>query len=185
MALGTIAPAAWAGHGRGGPHKFRRGRAVERVVVRHEVVHRSRSNSSLGPAFAGFLGGLALGAAIGNNGNAYAYDRPAPAVRAEFFYWDPYCHVRYSSLDAYRHHLHDGCRHPHRVRVIRYSDRECVRSMDYRGGQWRDCERGREADWNRDRDWDRDWDRRDWDRDRDRGSDYRDRDDEDDWDRHR
>lgn len=142
LAIGTLAPAAWAGRGRGSWNKHRRGPVVRRVVE----VHRS---DSFVPAFAGFIGGLALGAAISN---AHAYDGPRVQAHAAYYYWDPYCRVRYASLDAYGYHLRRGCDHPHRVRVISVSSGECVRWMGYHRGDWREC--------------DPDWDRSRWDDDR-------------------
>jgi hypothetical protein len=99
-----------------------------------------RRSDSFGPVFAGIIGGLALGAAIGS---AHAHDGSGPAVHAGHYYWYPYCGGRYASLGAYRHHLRHGCRHPHVVRVISVSSGDCVRSLRYHRGDW--CEVGRDA----------------------------------------
>ncbi len=110
LTLSAVAPAAWAGQGRGRWQKHRRGGVV---VQRVTMSHRS---DSFGPAIAGFIGGLALGAVLNNAGSssAQACEGPRGQSRADFYYWDPYCHERYSSLDAYGSHLRHGCGHPRR-----------------------------------------------------------------------
>ena len=143
----------------------RRGGYNTRVVyrdVRPSSTYIVRRSSSAGPAIAGFLGGLFLGAAI------------AHSAPTGYSYYDPYCHERFASLDVYRAHSH---RHHHAgiVRVVAIDsgsyvgtygcedDGRYTRIHDRDAGYYdRD---GRDRDgYSRDRD-DRDWDDedQDWD----------------------
>ncbi|MEO5617083.1 MAG: hypothetical protein ABIS67_04880 [Candidatus Eisenbacteria bacterium] len=54
-------------------------------------------------------------------------------AQSGYSYVDPYCEVRYTSLDRYQSHLR-GCGHPNVVRVME-RDR-CVREMAWRNGDW-------------------------------------------------
>jgi len=131
IVLATVAPAAQADHWRG-----RRYKGVEPVygpapryyspssvyVVRH---------SSAGPAIAGFLGGLFLGATL------------AHAAPAGYVYYDPYCDEDFVSLDVYRAHL----RHHHHGRIVRVIERdsgECVHTYNYYDGGWHDWDGDRD-----------------------------------------
>ena len=125
MLLAAIAPVAQADHWRG-----RRYKGVQPVygpapryyspssvyVVRH---------SSAGPAIAGFLGGLFLGATL-------AHSAPAGYV-----YWDPYCGESFASLEIYRAHL-DHHHHARIIRVIESGSGECVHAYNYYDGGWHD-----------------------------------------------
>ena len=119
IAVSSLAPAAEAGHRR---HKSRY-KAVyyETPVVRQvfvprrvryvEPVHYSSYRvvySDAGPVFAGFLGGLFLGATLAN------------VAPVGYEYYDPYCGVTFASLRAYHVHLGHGCGHASVVQV-----REC------------------------------------------------------------
>src|SRR5262249_18665677 len=77
------------------------------------VVRRSNA----GPVFAGFLGGLFLGASL------------AHAAPAGYAYYDPYCHESFATLDVYYEHV-PVHHHPSVVRVIE-DDGTCG---DWRGG---------------------------------------------------
>ena len=128
----TVAPAAQADHRRHRRYKWK-GPVYTTQVVRHHgpgsvyVVRRS----SAGPAIAGFLGGLFLGATL------------AHAAPAGFAYYDPYCDERFVSLEIYRTHLHRH-HHPRIVRVIELDTGDCVHSYRYADGGWHDWD---------DRDW--------------------------------
>ena len=137
IVLATVAPAAQA------DHRHRRYKGWDRSY-RTRVVTRPHASgsvyivrrSSAGPAIAGFLGGLFLGATL------------AHAAPDGYLYHDPYCDESFVSLEIYRGHL----RHHHHPRVIRVLERdsgECVHTWHYRNGDWRDG----------------DWDGRDWDDD--------------------
>ena len=123
----SVAPAAQADHRRGRRYKWAGPGYTTRVVTRYQspgsvyIVRRS----SAGPAIAGFLGGLFLGATL------------AHAAPAGFSYYDPYCDERFVSLEVYRGHLYHH-HHPRIVRVIELDSGDCVRSYRYRDGDWRD-----------------------------------------------
>lgn len=134
VVLATLAPAADAGRRHDRRYKGAGPSFVTRVVThRHgpgSVYVVRRSNA--GPAIAGFLGGLFLGATL------------AHAAPDGFFYYDPYCDDSFVSLEIYRSHL----RHHHHPRIVRVIDRDsghCVRTCYYRDGGWHDWD---------DRDWD-------------------------------
>ena len=139
----TIAPAAQADR-RYRRYKNARPSYSTRVVTRCQspgsvyIVRRSGA----GPAIAGFLGGLFLGATL------------AHAAPAGFSYYDPYCDERFVSLEVYGTHLHRH-HHPRIVRVIELDSGDCVRSYRYQDGDWRDWH---DEDRNEDRDenWDED-----------------------------
>jgi hypothetical protein len=67
-----------------------------------------------------------------------AHPAQAPCVSgADYLYYDPYCHERFVSLDAYGSHL--GCaRHPAIARVIEVGDGRCVGERAWVDGRWRD-----------------------------------------------
>jgi hypothetical protein len=136
VVMTTVAPAARADRGRGPRYKNGGPVCATRVVTRYQspgsvyIVRRS----SAGPAIAGFLGGLFLGATL------------AHAAPAGFSYYDSYCDERFVSLEIYRAHLRHH-RHPRIVRVIALDTGDCVRSYRYQHGRW--------DDWD-DEDWDQD-----------------------------
>lgn len=148
LALGVLAPAAQAGHGRGNGPKVRaweNGRVVERVLrPQRTVIVRERS-SDVGPALAGLIGGFVLGATVAN---------AAHGVEVRYAYYDPYCRHEFVSFGAYERHAW-RCDHPRVVRVIDVRSGDCVHTYAWRHGDWR-CE----DDFDRDR-----CDRRDWDDD--------------------
>ncbi len=131
LAAVALAPAAEAGHGRvrykgqgpwyGGGYRVMR---VERGPF--FVVHR---HSDFAPAFAGFIGGLVLGAVLSN---AQAAAPPPPA----YYYYDPWCRERFSSLDDYQDHLY-GAHHPGTIEVREAHSGRCVDEYDWRDGAWR------------------------------------------------
>ena len=141
LIMSSVAPAAQADHRRGPRYKWKGPVYATRVVTpyhSHGSVYVVR-RSSAGPAIAGFLGGLFLGATL------------AQAAPAGYGYYDPYCQERFVSLEIYRTHLHRH-HHPRIVRVIELDTGDCVHSYHYVDGSWRDWD-------------DRDWDDRDWDDD--------------------
>jgi hypothetical protein len=127
VVLAAVAPAAQADHRRDRRYKWAGPAYSTRVVTRHHspgsvyIVRRSGA----GPAIAGFLGGLFLGATL------------AHAAPAGFSYYDPYCDERFVSLEVYGAHLHHH-HHPGIVRVIELDSGDCVRSYHYQDGDWRD-----------------------------------------------
>ncbi len=129
LVVATIAPAAQAGYGSGYGHtKYRRYdgcnlRVIRPIYAPRRVVVVRRSCEF--PAFAGFLGGLVLGAAISN------------AAPHETYYYDPYCHERFATLDGYRGHLRHF-HHPWTIRVIAVSSGACVNTYRYHDGRWSD-----------------------------------------------
>ena len=130
------APAAQADHGRGRRYKGAAPGYPTRVVTRYHSpgsVYVVR-HSGAGPAIAGFLGGLFLGATL------------AHAAPDGFAYYDPYCEERFVSLEIYRAHLHHY-HHPRIVRVIERDSGECVHSYRYQDGGWCDWDEG---DWDQD-----------------------------------
>jgi hypothetical protein len=124
VATAAVAPAAEAKHGKSRRYK---GYRYERVVSRdhgHRHYYRDRG-SSVGPALAGFVGGLALGVILSNT------------AERGYYYRDPYCHDRFASLDAYYSH----CRrhhHPKVVQVINVNTGRCADTYRYDDGRWVD-----------------------------------------------
>ena len=134
--LATVAPAAQADHQRTRRYNNVWPAYTSRVVTRYQspgsvyIVRRS----SAGPAIAGFLGGLFLGATL------------AHAAPAGFSYYDPYCDERFVSLEIYRAHLRYH-RHPRIVRVIALDSGDCVGTYHDRYRRWQDWD---EQDWDED-----------------------------------
>jgi hypothetical protein len=90
-------------------------------------------HSSVGPALAGFLGGLVLGSVI-----ADAHPAPPPPPPPPVYdYYDPYCHERFASFAAYENHLryHD---HPWVIDVIDAHSGRYVDSCVWQDGRWLD-----------------------------------------------
>jgi hypothetical protein len=132
--MAALAPAADAGHRR--RYKGWDPGCNTRVITRYHspgsvyIVRRS----SAGPAIAGFLGGLFLGATL------------AHAAPDGYVYHDPYCGESFVTLEVYRSHL----RHHHHPRIVRVLERDsgtCVHTYRYADGDWREWD---------DRDWDDD-----------------------------
>ncbi len=122
FALSAMAPAAEAGQ-RG------HGRKWKRVHTVTHVHHTSDCHDGL-PAFAGFVGGLIVGAAVSN-----AYAAPPPPPR--YFYYDPYCNVRWTSIDACTPHFR-ACSHPRTVRVVDVRSGHSVERWTWYHGRWHD-----------------------------------------------
>ena|SRR2546426_8652039 len=134
LAVAVTAPAAEARHG--GWRRYKDYSCDTRVVRRScepARVIEVRSSSCGLPAFAGFIGGLALGTALSN--------APEPDYHHDYYYYDPYCGERFASLEIYRAHLRYH-RHPRIVRVIDVDSGDCVHTYCYRHGDW--------ADWDED-----------------------------------
>jgi hypothetical protein len=170
LALTTFAPAAEAGHGhgrgRGNGNVRYKGRGNDtRVVYRQRVIHRS--DSGLGPAIIGFIGGVAVGSAISNSHDRY-YDRDddrgyrdrdyrdrdyrdrdygrdgcsagrGGARVADYSYYDPYCDEPFDSFDACSAHERSS-RHPLVIKVVIANTGQCVDTYRYQNGNWRDCD---------------------------------------------
>jgi len=154
LALATVAPAAEAGR-RYKSNKRGHDRVKVTRVVRHApparrvVVHRHDDGGS----FASFFGGLVLGAAISQIAQQAAYADEAPA----YYYWDPYCHERFASLEVYYGHFHRH-RHPRMVRVVTVHEDRWVDSLNWRDGRWDHCNNDWDSGYDRyDRVYDRDW----------------------------
>lgn len=134
LVTAIAAPAAQADRGR--RYKIKGRSCATHVVTGHHgpgsvyVVRRSNA----GPAIAGFLGGLFLGATL------------AHAAPAGFVYYDSYCDERFATLEVYRTHLRYH-RHPRVVRVIERDTGDCVHVWHYRDGGWHDWD---ERDWDDD-----------------------------------
>jgi hypothetical protein len=127
----SLAPVAQAGHGHGrvrykGPGRVVYGPGVVRVVDRRPVF--IERHSDLGPAIAGFFGGLVLGSVLSNA-------QPAPPPPPVYDYYDPYCRERFPSLDLYDQHL-DWHSHPRVIEVIEIHSGRCVDTYDWRDGRW-------------------------------------------------
>jgi len=128
LATATLASAALADRGfvryRGGGPRFH-GHDVVRMVHRGPVF--IERHSDFGP-IAGFLGGLVLGSVLSN-----AVPPPPPPPAYE--YYDPYCHERFGSVQAYEEHLHYRG-HPRTLEVIELRSGRCVDTWDWRDGRW-------------------------------------------------
>jgi len=141
MLIAAVAPAAYADHGHGKRYKR------DKHISKH-VEHSYRGGhydggsvyvvrqSSAGPAIAGFLGGLFLGATI------------AHAAPAGYYYNDPYCHERFASLEIYRSHLYHH-HHPRIVQVVSFSSGACVGTGRYDDGRWQDAGGYYDPNWDR------------------------------------
>jgi hypothetical protein len=125
------------------PRTVYRDRVVERPVYRSYRTYRGGyapygtytvwRRSGSGAVFAGFVGGLFLGATLAN------------ACPVGFAYYDPYCHESFLTLSAYYSH----CNHHHHARTIRvieiadgydYDDYHyCDDCDDYYWGDDHDC----------------------------------------------
>ena len=140
VAVAAASLASPAAADRGGRYKGRGGYHGNTPVVRRVPIHQGRSTvylsrgSSATPAIAGFIGGLILG-------NVLAHSAPPPQAYyprvAPDYYYDPYCHERFSSLDAYGNHL-NRCSHPASVRVMDGNSGRCVGERVWQDGRWRD-----------------------------------------------
>lgn len=133
LATTLAAPAADAGHSKK-KWKYRKAYdspACETIVVRHRyapprrVVVRHYDDPA--PVLAGFLGGLFLGATLNH------------AASDGYFYYDPYCHERFASLDLYHRHFSKHY-HPRIVRVVEVRTGRWVDSYHYDRGAWRHWE---------------------------------------------
>lgn len=104
-------------------------RVVRYVYSGPRVVHHYHRHDGH-PGLA-FLGGLVLGAVISN-----------AAHEDHYFYADPYCDVRFSSLEAYHSHLR-YYHHPRIVHVIEVDSDRWVDSYTWYGDGWRHYETDR------------------------------------------
>jgi len=156
MAVSAIAPAAFAGHGKGSKKNrggdYRGGGYSQPVVV-------ERHSSSAGPAIAGFIGGLAVGTILSNHGgDTYAeggyYDdgyngrgrgRASYGASVQvsngyyggsaYYYEDPWNGRRYDNLNAYRSQCNG---HWPIARVIDARSGSCVQTVCWHDGGWHD-----------------------------------------------
>ncbi len=128
LATATLASAAQAdrGHRRGSDRGFFHGPRVVRTWGRGPVIIERHSEA--GPAIAGFLGGLVLGAVLSNA-------QPAPPPPPAFVYYDPYCHERFASLAAYEAHLRYQD-HPWVIDVLDARDGRYLDTYVWQDGHW-------------------------------------------------
>ena len=146
FAIAALSPAAQAEHRRykGEPADYPPP-AARHVQHAPRVVYVER-HSDAAPLLAGLIGGLVIGSVLAQSGP------PAPAVEPAYYYWDPYCHERFTSFAIYRAHVHRHY-HPRVVRVISMDSGECVDTVHWSGGDWRsergwhDGSCGRGGDW--------------------------------------
>jgi hypothetical protein len=138
FAIVALSPAAQAGS-----RRYKGEPAYYPPAARHayhapqRVVYIER-HSNAAPLLAGLIGGLVIGSVLAQAGP------PAPAVAPAYYYWDPYCHERFTSLAIYRAHVHHHY-HPRFVRVISVGSGDCLDTIHWRDGGWT-SERG----WDRD-----------------------------------
>ena len=125
LAAVSITPPADA-RGRGRGHGDRRGGNEWRQSHGRPSGHGYRSgyrrSSSLGPALGGFIGGMAVGSMIGRRSGSY-------------YYQDPYCDRRYSSLGSFQSGTMN-CDHPMVTRVISAQSGGCMNTYGYDDGGW-------------------------------------------------
>lgn len=148
----TFAPIAEAGNGRGrGNGRRYKG---ERHAYRNEshapaphrvIVHESGGS---GPVLAGVIGGFILGTAVSHRSDRNYRRAPAQSYR----YYDQACDRSFSSLDQCRSHFQSNRCGSRIIKVIEVSSGDCVRTVRYDGGNWRDYD-----DRSRDRYNDRDY----------------------------
>ena len=168
FAIGAMAPAAYAGHGRESHRKYRRfehsGYAEGVDVLPRRVIEYRHRSSGCGSPLAGFLGGVAVGAIIssaaqsrssayGSCGRQPAYYPSRSRCDADadpYSYEDPYCHERFSSLDLYLVHARRHCHHAWVAQVIDDRDGGCVDVIRYNGDRWESCDRNDRGGWDYD-----------------------------------
>lgn len=140
LALAAVAPAAQADrdHDRGRGWGWGRTRVVDRAPYYPQRTVIVRQSSNVGPVLAGLIGGFVLGTAVSH----------ATAPVPSYYYVDPYDGDRYASLDRYEaqfYYMH----HPRVIEVIDARSGDCVRTMEWNDGGWRDCR----PDWRDRGDW--------------------------------
>jgi hypothetical protein len=151
MAMGAIAPAAFAGQGPGDGYKYRRGEGSRQVGTYQSYGTRSihRSGSNVAPVIAGIIGGIAIGALLTSNSHPayaeqqYRYD-DEPQYRyddEDVYYVDPYEDRTYASLNIYVGST-ENCDHPRFVRVMDRRSNRCLRTIRYSQSSWSDCGSG-------------------------------------------
>ena len=107
LALATVAPLAEASGYRTNNSDYYRGPvAIHRSYYPARGYYYQRS-SSVGPALAGFFGGLLLGAVLTNHSNQVVYR-------------DPYSDQAYYSRQEFIDHC-NAAYHPRRILIVRYS----------------------------------------------------------------
>ena len=139
VALAVFAVAALSPDAHAGSRRYKRVADYCPPPVRHvhhapqRVVYVER-RSDAAPLVAGLIGGLIIGSAI-----AHA---TSPEYEPAHYYWDPWCHERFSSLRAY--HLHTRHHHhPRVVRVIAIENGDCIDTWRWYDGGWRNDFGGR------------------------------------------
>lgn len=130
LAAAIAAPAAEAGRGHAYGHVRYKGYAPPPRVAYRPVVIERRDN---GPAIAGFLGGLVIGAVL-------SHAAPPPT----YVYYDPYCQERFVSLDSYYGHA-CGHHHPRVIQVVELPSNRCVGTRYWDDGRW--YSRESDEDW--------------------------------------
>lgn len=139
VATTTFAPLAQASPGRRWKN-VRHGRPVSRVVI------RDRHHGGAGPALAGLVGGLIIGAAISNAHPVMAHDYRCAPARPRYRYEDAYSNRWWDTLDectdaAWGHHG------PRVIRVVEFGSDECVRTLYWHHGHWSDDRYRDDCDW--------------------------------------
>ena len=104
------------------------------------VVYVER-HSDAAPLFAGLIGGLVIGSILAQS-NAPAYPSgpayspgPACAPAPAYYYYDPWCHERFTSLGFYQSHFYHH-HHPRVVRVVSVETGACVDTYGWHDGNW-------------------------------------------------
>lgn len=130
----AIVPAASADRGK--HRRYKGDRPSVRTVYQPVQTQRvyARHSSGAAPVIAGIIGGFILGTAV-----SHASDRSyAPAPVRSYVYYDPYYQRSFASLDECNG-FHRAHRYrPRVIRVIEVSSGECVRTLQYREGDWYD-----------------------------------------------
>ena len=115
--------------GQGGNRGYGGPRVVQHVYSSPGRGYAYSRGSRGGPDLAVFIGGLIVGNALAHA--AQSRQVYCPPVEADNnYYYDPYYHERFSSLDA--------CRHTTVVLVINGNTGRCVGERYWQGGRWRD-----------------------------------------------
>lgn len=121
--LGVIVTPAHADRRHGHHTKYRR----TVTCVEHRPARVVYHDSCNGSAFAGFVGGVVLGAVLSNV--AHADNAP------RYYFYDPYCGIRFSSLDGCNPHVAHSA-HPRVIQVVEYQSGRCVESYHWQDRRW-------------------------------------------------
>ena len=113
------------------------------------VVYRERDHGGAGPALAGLLGGLIIGAAISHAQPVVVHERTCAPPPPRYRYEDAYGNRWWDTLDECSDAAWSS-RGPRVIRVVDARNDECVQTLYWKHGHWisdRDSnDRGRD-DW--------------------------------------